>query len=262
MKTLLLTLLLIAFTFEVGICQQRIVKKHFSVKKNEAVDLHLKFGDSIKVKSWPKNEVAFKAVIEINQGKLNDALEFHFKHQNGKLRITSDYNKEKIKTGRPCNCPDKEYSTYSYSVSNNQTKRINYAICSHITYQIFVPSQADLSIKSIDSDVNLANLKGPIHVKVISGNITMVNLAGPIQAKSISGFVDLNWPIDQPARFAIKTISGQTYTNLDELKIAYKNHHSIMGQDIKGAIDSNGPSVYLKSISGNIYLRKAGSKGN
>src|SRR5699024_10157808 len=100
MKTFLLTLTLIAFTFGTGICQQRIVKKQFPIQKNEKVTLHLKFGDSITVKSWPKNKVAFKAVIKINQGKLNDALELHFNDKNGQLRITSDFNKDKIKTGR------------------------------------------------------------------------------------------------------------------------------------------------------------------
>jgi hypothetical protein len=251
MKTIFLSVILMISTFQIGICQQRIVKKKFAAAENETVDLHLKFGGSITVKSWQKNEVAFKVTIEINQGKLNDALELHFRDQDGKLCITSDYNKGKIKTGRPCDCPDKEYSTYS--MSNGHVK---YAVCAHIIYQIFVPRYINLNVKSIDSDVNLANLKGPIHIKVISGNVTMNHLSGPIRAESISGFVDLSWPSDKPASFAMKTISGQTYTNLDELKIANKNHHSIVGQDIKAAIDGGGPSVYLKSISGNIYLRK------
>jgi hypothetical protein len=36
-----------------------------------------------------------------------------------------------------------------------------------------------------------------------------------------------------------------------------KNKHSVVGQNIEATLKKGGPSISLKSISGNIYLRKS-----
>lgn len=253
-KLILLPILLLSFTIT-GICQQRKVEKHFNVKKNAQIHLNLKYGDSITVASWPKNEVALKARIKINNGKLNNAFVLHTKKENGQLYITSDFDKEKIKTGRAKDCPDDNYSKYNVSGADTS---YYYTICAQISFQVFVPLHTNLKVKTIDSNIKLNNLAGPVRVKAISGDIKLVNLAGPIHAKSISGAVDLSWLPKESARFKLKTISGQIYTNLDRLKINHKmDHATYVGDNVKAHLGENGPVVSLKSISGNVYLRKA-----
>lgn len=239
MKNLIVTLISMLALTQVGMAQQRVVEKKFRADEDTRVELDLKFGETIHIQAWNKNEIAFKANVTINNGKLNDALELTFDKQTGKLHIASDFDKDQLKAGRREDCPQGEhsYSTYSWNGGDG-----SYVVCSEITYELFVPSDIALDVESI------------------SGNIELINIAGPIRAKSISGFVDLSWPGGQPALVDLKTISGEVYTDIDDLQLLNKKDHiPLVGYKINGKIAGGGPRVSLESISGNIYLRKAKS---
>lgn len=184
-KNILLTLsffLLAAVTFG----QQRTVEKNFTVSNSQKLELDLKFGQNITINSWDKDEVAFKASIEINQAKLNEALELDFDEQKNVLTIGADFNKQLLKTGRAEDCTGSDNHTISWNNDSDQVR-----VCSNINYELFVPANIDIAVETI------------------SGDIELLNLAGPIHAKSISGFVDLSWPSNRPGSFNLKTILGK-----------------------------------------------------
>lgn len=240
MNKLALTFCVLLFFAGFAKGQNRVVEKSFSVKPDEKVRLKLKFGDTISVKSWDKNKLSFKAVIEINQGKLNDALDLSYDRDNGQLRIVSDYDKELLKEGNACDCAGDDSTHHHWSSWGNGDH--HYMVCSHIKYEVYVPAGVDLDVESISSDIEIADLRGPV------------------RAKSISGFVDLSWPSGKPADVSLKTISGEAYTNLEGLKFDNKKDHiPIVGYTLKGSVGAGGPLVSLESVSGNIYLRKAKS---
>lgn len=232
-KFTLLIFLVLGFLLQTS-AQNRIVEKSFVVNSDDKIRLDLKFGETIQVKSWDKNEVSFKADIEINQGKLNDALILDFIQDNDRLKITSDYDEEMLEKGRREDCPDSSYTQFSWNDGS--------VICSNITYTVYIPENGNLDVESISSDIEL------------------IDLSGPIRAKSISGFVDLSWPSGKPANIDIKTVSGEAFTNLDALQFENKKGHiPTVGYKLKGQIGSGGPHVSLESVSGNIYLRRFGS---
>jgi hypothetical protein len=234
MKKLIIIPILLSFCIQKTLAQQRTVEKSFTVQSDQKVVLNLKFGETIAVEAWDKNEVSFKADIEINQGKLNDALVLDFIEQNEILEISASYDEEKLKAGRRQDCPE-HYSSY-YRKSENKE---GYVICSEIKYTLFVPANNDIAIETI------------------SGNIELVDLGGPIRAKSISGFVDISWPSAKAANFSMETVSGEAYTDIDELQFTNKKDHiPLVGYEIKANIGSGGPAVSLESVSGNIYLRE------
>jgi hypothetical protein len=236
MQRLTLSILLILIAVAPSIAQQRVVERTFEVAEREELQLDLRFGDNINVQGWDKNEVAFKAVIEINSGKLNDALELDFDQGSG-LRIASDYNHEKLKMGRREDCPASS-SRFSMDSSGNG----NYVVCSTISYELYVPHDMDLDVGSI------------------SGDIELVGLHGPIRAKSVSGDVDLSWPSDTTVDIDLKTVSGEAFTDLENLHFSNKKSHiPIVGYKLKGKVGTGGPRVSLESVSGNVYLRKAKS---
>lgn len=235
MKKLTLVAVFVIGFFMQTSAQNRIVERSFAFEEDDKIHLDLQFGDIITVRSWDQNEVSFKANIEINQGKLNDALLLDFEHENGRLEIDADYDEKKLKEGNCADCPDNNHTHYHWNNGNG------YVVCSKITYEIFVPKNADLNIESI------------------SGDIELIDLAGPIRAKSISGFVDLSWPSGRPADIDIKTVSGEAYSNLDELQFDNKKNMPMVGYDLKGKIGNGGTRVSLESVSGNIYLRRLNS---
>lgn len=233
MKQLTLLILFVLGPFLLSSAQTRIVEKTFSVEGDQKVRLNLRFGETISVNAWDKNKVSFKATLEINNGKLNEALELDIDTSDG-LYIASDYNKEKLKAGRKEDCPD-HYSRFSW---NNDDE--HYAVCSKITYELWVPENIELDVESI------------------SGDIELDGLTGPVRAKSISGFIDLSWPAINSADVTMKTISGEAYTDLDNLNFNNKKPHiPIVGYALEGTIGSGGTKLSLESVSGNLYLRKA-----
>jgi uncharacterized GH25 family protein len=212
--------------------QQKVVEKTLEVPANKKVVLNLKFGNDIKITAWDKKEVAIKVTYEINSGKLNDALLLTFKADNESARVKVDLDQDLLKTGKAEDCPDNKANQNYYYNNGRQ-----YFSCTQINYEIMAPRDADLVVETI------------------SGNIELRGLTGPVQAKSISGFVDMNWPDRKGAAVALKTITGEVYSDLN-LDIPNKKENPIVGYQLQGTLNGGGSAVKLETISNNIYFRK------
>ena len=211
--------------------QPKTVEKTLKVPANKRVDLQLKFGDNIKITAWDKKEASVKVTYEINNGKLNDALVLNFDEDQTSARVKVDFDKELIKNGKAEDCPDsKGYSTYSDGTRSYT--------CSDINYEIFVPRDADLTVETIN------------------GNIEIRGITGPVEAKSISGFVDMNWSAKKGAGVSLKTITGEVYTDMDIAFTNKKEGTPMVGYQLKGNVSGGGTDIKLESISNNVYLRK------
>lgn len=171
---------------------QKVIEKTFPYSQNQRINFNLKFGNMIQVKAWDKNEVYIKATVDINSGKLNDALLLTFDTSTEEIRALVEYDRELIKNGKREDCPDNRYSSW-----NHYGNGVSSYICSTITYEVFVPKNANLKLESINADIELKDI------------------AGPVYAKSINGFVDMNWPSNQASDVSLKTINGELYSNLD-----------------------------------------------
>ncbi|NBC05133.1 MAG: hypothetical protein GVY20_15730, partial [Bacteroidetes bacterium] len=146
--------------------QQRIVEKTLSAEGNDLIQLNLLFGEHITIKGWDKEEVSFRAVVEINSGKLNDAFVANYVEDNQGVRIETDFDKDKLESGRASDCLGSKYSSYSWNDGNQ-------IVCSYIRFEVYVPRNSDVKLETISADIELFDLDGPI------------------DAQSVSGFVDL-----------------------------------------------------------------------
>lgn len=126
-----------------------------------------------------------------------------------------------------------------------------------------------LEINTLNSNVKITNSSGPFTVNTISGNVEVVfdkiNQSDPTSLASVSGFIDVTVPATEKATFGISSITGNVYNNLD-----LKSNSSDKGKDNRSegleavsrrggnefTLNGGGQKVLLKSISGNIYLRK------
>lgn len=126
-----------------------------------------------------------------------------------------------------------------------------------------------LEIKTLNSNVKITNSSGPFTVNTISGNVEVVfdkiNQSDPTSLASVSGLIDVTIPAAEKATFEISDITGNVYNNLD-LKSTTPNEDKdkrSYGLDTVNrhggnefTLNGGGQKVLLKSISGNIYLRK------
>jgi len=120
----------------------------------------------------------------------------------------------------------------------------------------------EIEIKSKTSDINLQNITGPVIANSTSGNVDItfskVSPANPTSISLISGYIDITMPASTKADLKLSSISGEIYTNMD---IATKGDKKNMmrlggGRKIEGTLNGGGVEMGLKSISGDIYLRK------
>ena len=126
-----------------------------------------------------------------------------------------------------------------------------------------------LEVKTLNANVKITKSSGPFTVNSISGNIEVVfdkvSQSEPTSLASVSGFIDVTVPGTEKVSFEINNITGNVYNNLD-LKSTSKDKETdgraygmnVVNQHGGNAFTMNGggQKVYLKGISGNIYLRK------
>jgi hypothetical protein len=211
---------------------QKIIDKKLPFTSDQVVNLNLKFADSIQIRYWDKAEVSVHIAVTINGGRLNDALLVESSSTATEIKLKTDFDKELLKQGRAEDCPG------SASIWRTDYNGQNTYVCSKINYQVFLPRKAKLRVESIN------------------GNIDIEGASEDVFAKTISGFVDLNWPGTKGANLALKTITGEVYS---DLSIDFKNkkqQNPIVGYLLEGTVNGGGPEVRLESISNNVYVRK------
>lgn len=120
--------------------------------------------------------------------------------------------------------------------------------------------KGEIEVSSKNSDIILKEISGPVTASTTSGDIEVVfadiNQSKPTFLSSISGHVDVTIGDNQKANLVLSSISGEVYTN-HELKTETKDNLKIISRSkIQSVINGGGVEVRLKSISGDLYLRK------
>jgi len=98
-----------------------------------------------------------------------------------------------------------------------------------------------------------ANLE--FNLNTISGQVEMKGILGKMDVNSISGFIDYTVPQTCKARIDLSTISGNVYSNL-KFEDQSTKEISWVGTKRKLTLNGGTQDIALKTISGNIYLRK------
>ncbi|MCF0073901.1 hypothetical protein LZD49_25700 [Dyadobacter sp. CY261] len=210
---------------------QKIIDKKLPYESGKTVNLNLRFGDSIQVRYWDKPEVSVHMSVKINQNKLNDAFLVTSNTTAEEIILKTDFDKEKLKEGKGEDCPGQK------STWRNDDGKNSYYVCSEINYQVTLPRNAKLKLETIN------------------GNIDIQGATASVAAKTISGYVDMTWPRSKGANVAVKTITGEVYSDLDIDFGNKKEKNPIVGYLLEGKFNGGGPDVKLESISNNVYLR-------
>ncbi|MDO7853544.1 DUF4097 family beta strand repeat-containing protein [Hymenobacter convexus] len=120
----------------------------------------------------------------------------------------------------------------------------------------------DLEVTMKSGDIKLLNVAGPVVATTVSGDI-QVKFApmrqGPSSITTVSGDVDVSMPPSAKATLKLRSVSGEVYTDFDLAmpKNADDSMRHIGGQVVDGTINGGGNAVSLKTVSGDIYVRKA-----
>lgn len=224
-----LLLLVIAAVGSQSASAQKIIEKSANLAAGQRVFLNLKQASSIRIRAGAAGKMTLKATISINSNRLNDALQLAVEPASDELKVTADFDKEMLRQAQPGDCPN---SKGDRNVWQGQQ------VCDDINYEITLPADVALRVYSY------------------SGNVDIAGLTGTLDVKSLSGFVDVAWPPTQGAELALKTITGEVYTDQDIAFTSTPKKNPVVGYQLRGTLKGSGPLVKLESISNDVYFRK------
>lgn len=165
---------------------------------------------------------------------------------------------------------------------DNNTIRITGLTHGDDHYTVRLPRQADVSFEQAtwggSDDLTLRDLAGRIEVSLKSGDIRLLNVSGPVVANtisgdikvqfsatptqpsavtSVSGDVDVTLPPSAKVSLSMRSISGEIYTDFDLNLGGGNGLRHVGGQTVEGRANGGGATFSLKTISGDIFVRKA-----
>lgn len=140
----------------------------------------------------------------------------------------------------------------------------------------------ELKVSGVTGDLELNNQNSGIAARNVSGSVLAHSLNGslaisldrvtadkPMSFSSLNGNVDVTLPADARATLRIKSDNGSTFTDFDvqltpgASKPVVDDNRSKGGRyrvrsdsTMVGTIGGGGPDLSLKTLNGNIYLRK------
>ena len=211
-----LILLLIIVVAQTTIGRSQKVIQKNLEAKGKTVEMKFDFADTIFIEAWNKNTLALEVSVNIDENLYNDEYTLNVNEKPGSVSM-----EEKV----------------DFKAIQKRKGKENCNINSHIIYTLKVP--ADLAF----------------NLKTISGQVEIKGTTGKIDVNSISGFIDYAAPAACKAKINLSTISGNVYSNL---KFDKQNDREMkwVGSEYNLTLNGGGPEMALKTISGDIFLRK------
>jgi hypothetical protein len=120
-----------------------------------------------------------------------------------------------------------------------------------------ISGRIEVSLKS--GDLRLLNVSGPVVANTISGDIQIKFNVVPTQpsaVSSVSGDVDVTLPAPSRLSLSMRSISGEIYTDFDLNLGGGSGLKHVGGQTVEGRANGGGTAFSLKTISGDIFVRK------
>jgi predicted membrane protein len=165
--------------------------------------------------------------------------------------------------------------------ASNNTIRVNSTPRADGRYVVRVPRRTDVSFAQNgwagSDDLTLRNIAGRIEVSLNSGDLRLLNVSGAVVANtvsgdvkvqfsgvpdqpcaitSVSGDVDVSLPASAKVTLGMRSISGEIYTDFD-LNLGSGSMRHVGGQTVEGRANGGGTNFSLKSVSGDIFVRKS-----
>jgi hypothetical protein len=119
----------------------------------------------------------------------------------------------------------------------------------------------EVEAKSQVGDLEFIDVTGPIVAHTLSSDLevtfTSLSSTSPTSLSSTSGDIDVTLPASVKGTFKMATVSGGVYTGFDFDFGEDANIKRVGGQNATGKLNGGGVEVSLKTVSGDIYVRKA-----
>jgi hypothetical protein len=113
-------------------------------------------------------------------------------------------------------------------------------------HEVYVPD-GTITMSDIEGSVSASNVKGAVKVSISS-----IKMDNPLALSSVMGNVELTLAANQKANISMQTTYGRLFSEFDIVKNPPGDAKNIIGK-----INGGGSDILLKTVGGNVNLRKA-----
>lgn len=171
------------------------------------------------------------------------------------LAVTQEGNKIRI-VGTDRSSDDSEYKIYLPKALNLKVEYNNWQ-----AGDVVIRGMAgEVEARVQNSDLELYDLTGPLVAHTLSSDLKIsfssLSQTSPSSLTSTSGDIEMTVPASAKGTFKMGTISGGVYTDMDFDLGEESQTRRIGGMSSTGKLNGGGVEVAVKTISGDIYIRK------
>jgi hypothetical protein len=237
---------------------------------------------NVKSAKSQDTELALKLTDPLKPGKLNVEL------FNGSIKIVGYSGKEVLVTGdgpylpgkgdqMPVRDNTKKVSDFVSQESNQVKIKVGKPYIMNLVVR--VPRNFSLVLKTLTAgNIDVQKVDGDHEISVISGNIVLSDVNGsvlannvkgeikvdiglvkmnaPLALSSVTGSITLILPASQKANVKLQTDFAGVYSDFDIDKDSTVPKSNNMAHRTTGKINGGGTEIFIKTVGGNIYLRK------
>jgi DUF4097 and DUF4098 domain-containing protein YvlB len=143
-----------------------------------------------------------------------------------------------------------------------------------VSYEIFVPKNGDLSIKTHNGGISVSDVRGRIQFEAMNGGVTLKRLAGDVEGHTMNGGLNIELAGDRwdGPKFDARTTNGGINITMPERYSAHLETATVNGNmnvdvpmTVRGEIGKRlstdlgigGSTVRVETTNGGINIRKA-----
>lgn len=129
----------------------------------------------------------------------------------------------------------------------------------------------EMEVENVNGHVRLTNISGSVVANTVNGNMVTVfksvDPKAPMAFTTLNGKVDVTLPADAKANLKMKSDRGEVFSDFDVAvdktvpkvnRTSEKGLYKLNIEDwVQGKINGGGPEMLMKTMNGNIYVRKA-----
>jgi hypothetical protein len=145
-----------------------------------------------------------------------------------------------------------------------------------VSYEVFVPRSADLTLKTHNGGISIADVRGNIQFEAINGGVNLKNLGGDVEgttkngglninlagnrwegnkldARTTNGGVNISIPANYNAHFETATVNGHLNANFD---MTVRGNVGEISKKLSTDIGSGGPTIHVETKNGGVNVKK------
>lgn len=150
----------------------------------------------------------------------------------------------------------------------------------HFSLQVGTVQDGNIVVENVTGELEVGNVNGGIQLKDVGGSAVANTVNGPVTAtfksvsagapmafSSVNGVVDVTFPTNTKAALKLKTDHGEIYSDFDLVteksapKVSRTNEGGTYRVNVDkwtyGKLNGGGAEVMMKTLNGDIYIRKA-----